>query len=211
MFTFNNTPLRLGLECACIFIVMPLLILWIGSIMLMFMALWAISIVCYFILRRQYKVEVRSELAAGAVTKPAMKLLLARFGVIAIAIALFTYWYEPERWLGFASEKPALWALVMVAYPMLSVLPQEIVYRSFFFRRYTPLFGEGNRMIMASALLFGFAHIILFNWIAVAFSFIGGILFALTYQRNRSLLLVTLEHSLYGNFIFTIGLGWYFY
>ena len=36
-------------------------------------------------------------------------------------------------------------------------------------------------------------------------------LFARTYAGSRSFLQAVVEHSLWGNFIFTIGLGWYFY
>jgi membrane protease YdiL (CAAX protease family) len=40
---------------------------------------------------------------------------------------------------------------------------------------------------------------------------IGGLLFALTYQHSGSLLLTCLDHALFGNFIFTVGLGQFFY
>ncbi len=39
----------------------------------------------------------------------------------------------------------------------------------------------------------------------------GGWLFADTYRQSRSLWLVCLEHALYGDLIFTIGLGTFFY
>ncbi|MEK8021825.1 MAG: hypothetical protein VSS75_033535 [Candidatus Parabeggiatoa sp.] len=48
------------------------------------------------------------------------------------------------------------------------------------------------------------------NWIAIILSFISGLFFAQTYYKTRSALLVTIEHILYGNFLFTIGLGWFF-
>ncbi|WP_423804206.1 hypothetical protein [Nitrosomonas nitrosa] len=46
---------------------------------------------------------------------------------------------------------------------------------------------------------------------SVTFTFVGGIMFAYTYHRHRSLLLASIEHALYGCFVFTIGLGWFFY
>lgn len=98
----------------------------------------------------------------------------------------------------------------MVLYPLLSVLPQEFLFRAFFFHRYQPLFGEGAGIVLASALAFGFVHIIFGNWLAVVLSFFGGLLFATTYRLNRSMPLVWLEHALFGNLIFTIGLGRYF-
>jgi hypothetical protein len=57
----------------------------------------------------------------------------------------------------------------------------------------------------------GFVHIALGNWISVVLSTIGGFLFALTYQQSESLILACIEHAIFGNFIFTIGLGQFFY
>ena len=39
----------------------------------------------------------------------------------------------------------------------------------------------------------------------------GGFLFALTYSKTKSLLLVSFEHALYGNTLFFLGLGWFFW
>ena len=40
---------------------------------------------------------------------------------------------------------------------------------------------------------------------------VGGYLFARTYARSESTLMVSLEHALWGDFLFTVGLGWYFW
>ena len=101
--------------------------------------------------------------------------------------------------------------MVVLFYPLLSVIPQEIIFRSFFFRRYEQLFNTPNKIILFSGLAFGWVHILLLNWVAVIFSAVGGIIFASTYNRTKSLALTCLEHALYGCFIFTIGLGFYFY
>ena len=49
------------------------------------------------------------------------------------------------------------------------------------------------------------------NRAAIALATIGGLMFAATYERRRSTLLVSIEHGLYGDFIFTVGLGGLFY
>jgi membrane protease YdiL (CAAX protease family) len=49
------------------------------------------------------------------------------------------------------------------------------------------------------------------NWIAPTATFFGGLLFAWTYDRTRSALVAGLQHAAFGCYIFTIGLGWYFY
>ena len=48
-------------------------------------------------------------------------------------------------------------------------------------------------------------------WEAVAISLAGGLLFAYRFTRTRSYLAVVLEHALYGDLIFTIGLGRFFF
>ncbi len=101
--------------------------------------------------------------------------------------------------------------MVMCLYPLLSVVPQEIIFRPFFFRRFEPLFPRPWLMLAASAITFGFAHVLFQNWVAVLMCMAGGLIFAITYQRTRSLAVVWFEHALYGCFIFTIGLGTYFY
>ncbi|WP_067680235.1 CPBP family intramembrane glutamic endopeptidase [Nocardia miyunensis] len=108
-------------------------------------------------------------------------------------------------------RNPWLWLAVMVLYPALSVYPQEVVFRSFLFHRYAPVFGEGPGLVAASAAAFGYVHIIFGNWFSVAASGVGGWLFATRYLRSRSLFTASVEHSLYGMLIFTIGLGRYFY
>jgi len=97
--------------------------------------------------------------------------------------------------------------LLAVFYPLLAVYPQELFYRAFLFRRYRLLFPSDQAMIFVSALTFGFAHIIYGNIPAVLLTLIGGYLFAITYQRSHSILVVSLEHALYGCLLYTIGLG----
>ncbi len=65
--------------------------------------------------------------------------------------------------------------------------------------------------MLTNAFLFSFSHIIFRNWLALALTFVGGFLFALTYKRSQSLLTVFIEHTLYGDFIFTVGIGQFFY
>lgn len=131
------------------------------------------------------------------------------FGCAVLTLLLLII--APERLLSFPLERPQLWAMVMWIYPILSVLPQELIFRSLYFQRYAVLFKGYYWQIGISGILFAWAHILFMNWLAIILCGIGGILFAQTYIKHRSLALVWLEHSIYGCFIFTIGLGWYFY
>ena len=62
-----------------------------------------------------------------------------------------------------------------------------------------------------SSIIFCFAHIFVINWVAPLLGYIGGLIFANTYRKTKSLFIVTLEHALYGNTLFFLGLGWFFW
>jgi len=121
------------------------------------------------------------------------------------------YYFAPLTLFDFVKRHTVFWAIVMVLYPVLSVYPQGIIYRAFFFERYRGLFPNTMVLIVMSAVAFSFAHIIFRNPIAVAFTLVGGLLFAWRYAETRSLLTSSFEHALYGCWMFTIGLGQYFY
>lgn len=140
-----------------------------------------------------------------------------------IAMAAFTWGVDrglvpldtngPGRELlfGFPSRAPAFWAVVMVLYPIFSAYPQELIYRVFFFHRYERLLRGRWPTIFASALAFGWMHVLFQNWIAVALSCVLGLFVGITYARSRSGAIAWIEHALYGNAAFTIGVGWFFF
>jgi membrane protease YdiL (CAAX protease family) len=137
--------------------------------------------------------------------------ILPLFGVSALALWLGVRHYAPALEWNMVRESPAFWALVMVVYPVLSVYPQGLLYRAFFFERYERLFPGKWLMIVASAAAFAFLHIIFRNNLAIALTFAGGLLFAARYAETGSLATSSFEHALYGCWLFTVGLGQYFY
>ncbi len=138
--------------------------------------------------------------------------ILTVFAVAGPGIALFALNDVPQRFLSFPRYAFDLWLTIMIAYPIISVTTQEIMYRVFFFHRYRPLFaGDPQGGIFLNAVLFSFSHIVFQNLTTLVISFLGGLLFAWRYESSRSYWALILEHSLYGNLIFTVGLGRYFY
>lgn len=137
--------------------------------------------------------------------------IVSRFGMNAVGIVVLTFAWFPEKLLTFPGAFPFHWLAVMFLYPMIMVYPQELFFRMFFAERYGEVLRSKKWVIIVNALLFGWAHILFGSWIAVVLSGIGGALFMDTYLRTRSMKLVWIEHSLYGNLIFTIGLGEFFY
>jgi hypothetical protein len=141
--------------------------------------------------------------------------ILLIFAAAATVLWLGTHWLAPQLEWSLVRQHPRLWAIVMVLYPVLSVYPQGILYRAFFLHRYSPLFLDSPAgkwtLIVASAAAFGFLHIIFRNSLAMALTFCGGILFAWRDAETNSLLTSSVEHALYGCWLFTVGLGQYFY
>ena len=140
-----------------------------------------------------------------------LTVILTIFAVGAVVIWAGVHRWTPDLEWNFVRRSPVFWAVVMVAYPVVSVYPQGLLYRAFFFERYRPLFPGHWPMIVASAAAFAFLHIIFRNSLAVELTFAGGLLFAARYTETGSLATSSFEHALYGCWLFTVGLGQYFY
>lgn len=200
----------LSLECGGLFVVLPLLIYYRRLPNLPIPYLLIAATAAFFVLLRDASFDP-SRFTSLDNFRPYLAAVVVRNVICLVLLGLAVRLFAPHLLFSFVKRAPALWALVMLLYPLLSVYPQEILYRAFFFHRYQPLFGSGWAMVMASALAFGFVHVIFGNWLAVILCVIGGLLFSLTYQHSGSLLLTCLDHAVFGEFIFTIGLGQFFY
>jgi membrane protease YdiL (CAAX protease family) len=172
---------------------------------LLVVAIWA-----FVVLRRDTTFEQRGLVSLARIQTELWGPLLRDIPLL-VLLGLAVRFFATEMLFSLIRRAPALWLAVMLLYPIFSVYPQELLYRAFFFHRYKPLFGEGTGMIAASAAVFGFVHIIFGNWVAIALTAIGGVLFGWTYRKSRSLMLTCLEHALFGDFLFTIGIGQFFY
>ena len=131
-----------------------------------------------------------------------MKLLF-----IAIITTAFVWFTDKEALFNVLFKKPKLWIIILFIYSFFSVYPQELIYRTFFFERYQKLFSNDKIFIFVNAIVFSLAHIFFRNSLVMILTFLGGILFAITFYKTRSTLLVTIEHSIYGCWLFTIGMG----
>jgi membrane protease YdiL (CAAX protease family) len=209
---FSSRPF-LWMEMLTLTVLIPLGLYFYSPRGAIFAVLWLVLLYSFLMYRRLNPQMRLRQLWDGAALREwsLWRPILRRFAVSAAALTILTVVLLPQRFLSFPLERPALWAMVMLLYPLLSVVPQEFIFRSFFFARYRAIFPSPRAMMLASALTFGFAHLLLHNWVAVFLSTVGGFYFAHTYQRRPSLALVWAEHALYGCFLFTVGLGYYFY
>lgn len=139
------------------------------------------------------------------------KRLAIRSTIALLGLFLLAVWLVPDRLFDFPRQAPSRWAMVMFFYPILSALPQEFLYRQFFFARYQRLFPRTSLMIASSTVTFAFLHLMYDNLPAIALTLIGGYIFSLSYAASGRLLIPWIEHALYGMAAFTFGLGTYFY
>ncbi len=206
----RHARILLSIEFLILFAGAPALILYMRDRLLMFALLWGGAMAVWIFMRRRHNLTQAADWNWDGFRQGAQQVLI-RF-VCAAAILTPIVWLAlPGQFLSMPLQRPQIWFMIMMLYPILSVWPQEVIYRAFLMRRYKPLFGTGKGYIAASALAFGYMHMIFLNPVAVIMTAAGGALFARTYQHSKSLALTCFEHALYGCLIFTIGLGRFFY
>jgi membrane protease YdiL (CAAX protease family) len=172
--------------------------------------LWLATLYCLCVLRADSRFD-RGRLGNYAALAENWGGMVKLFCAVALALLLLVWLLARPSLFGLVRAYPWLWAIVMVLYPVLSVYPQGIVYRVFLFHRYQRLLHGDRILLLASAATFSLAHVLLHNRLAVACTFLGGLLFAWRYRKTKSLLASAFEHALYGCWMFTVGLGRYFY
>ena len=132
---------------------------------------------------------------------------LGRVLVVLIAALGLMVVRDPENLFLVVRKKPLLWLSILFFYSFFSVYPQEFLYRLFFFQRYRALFNSRWLLVVLNAIFFSLAHLMFWNGLVLILTIVGGLLFALTYERTKSLTLVSVEHALYGCWLFTLGMG----
>lgn len=130
-----------------------------------------------------------------------------KFIVIICLTTAYVWWVDKDNLFVVVYYKTLLWSIILFVYSVFSVYPQELIFRTFFFQRYQGLFSNNNLFIFVNAIVFSLAHIFYRNTLVLVITFLGGILFALTFNRTRSTIMVSIEHAIYGCWLFTVGMG----
>ena len=196
------------LEMLTVYVTFPLLIFFLKPYPFL-PFLWIIAIFCLIILLRDNHFK-KETLWRYRLVIPYTTLLIHSFLVSFIMIVLI-YLIKADLLFSLIKTNVLVWLFVIILYPLFSVYPQELIYRSFFFHRYRNLFTDTKILIAINALLFGYMHIIFHNWPAVILTMLGGVYFAILYQRSGSIIFVSIVHAIYGILVFTLGLGEFFY
>ncbi|GAB7257972.1 hypothetical protein OBPA_24390 [Polaribacter sp. OB-PA-B3] len=154
------------------------------------------------------KVEkVKFQISKNIDWKSFWKSTLLKLFIIAIITSLYVYFTASKNLFIVVLNKPLLWILILLFYSIFSVYPQELLYRNYFFKRYKDLFKNEKMFLLINAFLFSLAHLLFKNILVLILTFIGGLLFAYTYNKTKSTFLVSVEHSIYGCWLFTVGMG----
>ncbi|MCF3972800.1 CPBP family glutamic-type intramembrane protease [Paracoccus salsus] len=117
---------------------------------------------------------------------------------------------RPDAMFALALARPEFLLMIWCLYPLLSALPQELIFRPLFFHRYGALLPRGKAAIAANAAIFSFAHLMYWSWVVAVLTFVGGWFFARAYLRH-GFPAAWLLHAVAGNIMFAVGMGYYFY
>lgn len=198
----------LWLEWALLFFAIPLLI-WLNWIVIpKIPALIGVTLLIGFLWYRNYGWnQLNWRAPAGFSFRP----MLLRFFVVAAGMFGAVFFFEPEHFLALPRQRPEIFVMVFLLYPWLSALPQEFLYRTYYFKRYASLFNNDQILFLTNVASFSVLHLMYDNPVAVIGTAMAGWIFADTFRKTGSISLVALEHSLYGLAVFTSGLGHYFY
>lgn len=140
-----------------------------------------------------------------------LRHILVRFVLLGTLMTLFVILLCPQLLFSMPREHFGFWLLILLLYPLLSALVQEVVFRAFFAYRFENIIPGRALFLLSNAVLFAYIHCVFGNALALVFSFIGALLFMSTYLKTRSVAMSAIEHALYGDLIFTLGIGRFFY
>jgi len=140
---------------------------------------------------------------------------LRRNGMIVVVclVLMFAYTalFEPDQLLNLIRSNPLVFLAMCIFYPVFSAFGQEIIYRTFLFRRYGALFPKQWWFVVASGIAFSFVHIVYYDPVSMILTLIGGIYLARVYWQTRSVLFTAVLHGVLGIIVFGVGLGQYFW
>ncbi|CAM3039422.1 CAAX protease self-immunity [Paracoccus aminovorans] len=195
-------------EFAALYVGAPLAIAVFMPPRLLFPALFVFSLAGLALLWRTGGFEWHGLIRGWRAVPPwqilAFGLVVALIGWSIVQLA------RPEYFRPLTPERLRFLAVIWLLYPLLSALPQELIFRALFFHRFSSLFPDRATAVLANAAVFSFAHLMYWSLVVAVLTFVGGWIFARAYLL-RGFPSAWLLHAIAGNVLFTVGMGAYFW
>jgi membrane protease YdiL (CAAX protease family) len=208
-FIYNNNKARLIVEFIFLYLILPLLVMLDFLPIPLLLILLAMGITVHLFLYYDPSFNRNNFINWKSGKSEIGKIILLFIPLAALMVVLI--WQIDETKLFYLpSTNPLFLLMISIFYPVFSVVPQGLAYRALFFHRYGILFPGNTLRIVISAILFSFGHILYKNALVLLLAFFAGLIFTYRYYKTESLLISVLEHSLYGVWLFTCGLGYFF-
>ena len=193
------------LEFFFIFFILPSAIFFLDSSIIVFLTLYLVftlSIVILYFDKSFSFTSLRK--------KVDWKFIIIFFLIFLSLSFFYVILVDKDLLFIFPKTNFELWLLVILTYPFLSVIPQEIVYRVFFFQRYFPNERSFYFLTLLNMIVFSYGHIVFNNVHAILITAIVSPIFTYAYLKKSFFTCIVL-HALGGQIIFTLGLGKYFF
>lgn len=205
----GGTRARLWAEFAALYLVAPVAMALVLPPEMMFPALFSVTAVGLWLLHRSPGFRW-SALLYGA-RQIDWRLVAGLAIVTSAACVAIMVQTSPQNLFILPREHPRLLMMILLLYPFLSALPQELIYRALYYSRYGALLPAGPAGLILNAAIFSFAHLMYWSWIVAVMTFFGGLVFAFSYVTKRNFPQAVLLHAIAGQLIFAIGMGVFFY
>ncbi len=196
------------LEFTFLFFGIPLLIYFDRDLIHPSIFVAPVLVIIFILLKRTTSFRFK-ELIRWGITKALWVKNIVILLVCLLLMLSYVIWFERENLFNLPRTRPWIYLGLCIFYPVVSAFGQEIIYRTFIYRRYGQLFPKAWQYILASGISFSFLHIVYYHPVSMIMTFIGGIYFAKVYLETRSVLFTSVLHGLLGIFVFGVGLGHY--
>ncbi len=192
-------------EFCLLFILLPVSLVIPYPVLIKTLAILAGFIYVIFVLFKIEKVKFKINKPLNWISF--CKRTLIRLFFIATTTIIFVYFNNEADLFAVVVNNPSKWVLFLGIYSILSVYPQELIYRTFYFARYQTLFNNKKWLLLVNAAVFSLAHLFFKSPLVILLTFVGGVFFAITFIKTKSTLLVCIEHAIFGCWLYTVGMG----
>ena len=208
-FIYNQNKIRLISEFIVLYVILPIIVMFRLLPVPLLVILLIVGITVHLFLHYDPSFN-KNNLYNWKSGRREIGRIILLFIPLAALMVILIWQIDKTKLFYLPTTSPLFLLMISIFYPVFSVVPQGLAYRALFFHRYGSLFPGNTLRIVISAILFSSGHILYKNALVLLLAFLAGLIFAYRYYKTKSLLISILEHSLYGVWLFTCGLGYFF-